>query len=69
MAPALLELLGDGSEPAAPDVLLFTREALQTFPDLRGQIYQVIDRHRESGTDLSGDVCLLLQPNNSENRY
>ncbi|XP_048480794.1 coatomer subunit beta isoform X6 [Plutella xylostella] len=40
VAPALLELLGDGSEPAAPDVLLFTREALQTFPDLRGQIYQ-----------------------------
>ncbi|KAH9633916.1 hypothetical protein HF086_009729 [Spodoptera exigua] len=31
VAPALLELLGDGSEPAAQDVMLFLRSALHTF--------------------------------------
>ncbi|PZC80086.1 hypothetical protein B5X24_HaOG215427 [Helicoverpa armigera] len=40
VAPALLELLGDGSEPAAQDVMLFLRSALHTFVDLRDQIYQ-----------------------------
>ena len=41
VAPALLELLGDGSEPAAQDVMLFLRSALHTFVDLRDHIYQV----------------------------
>ncbi|XP_026745255.1 coatomer subunit beta-like isoform X1 [Trichoplusia ni] len=40
VAPALLELLGDGSEPAAQDVMLFLRSALHTFVDLRDHIYQ-----------------------------
>ncbi|XP_053600601.1 coatomer subunit beta [Plodia interpunctella] len=40
VAPALLELLGDGSEPAAADVMLFLRAALQAFPELRDHIYQ-----------------------------
>ncbi|KAJ0179108.1 hypothetical protein K1T71_004820 [Dendrolimus kikuchii] len=40
VAPALLEMLGDGSEPAAHDVMLFLRSALHTFVDLRDHIYQ-----------------------------
>lgn len=40
VAPALLELLGEGSEAAAHDVLLFLRHALHAFPDLRDHIYQ-----------------------------
>ncbi|KAJ2938815.1 hypothetical protein O0L34_g18440 [Tuta absoluta] len=39
VAPALLELLGDGSEPAAADVMLFLRSALYNFTDLRDHIY------------------------------
>ncbi|XP_026491728.1 coatomer subunit beta [Vanessa tameamea] len=39
VAPALLEMLGDGSEAAAADVLLFLRHALHAFPDLRPRIY------------------------------
>ncbi|XP_049865553.1 coatomer subunit beta isoform X2 [Pectinophora gossypiella] len=40
VAPALLELLGDGSEAAAADVMLFLRSALHTFTDLRPSIYE-----------------------------
>ncbi|XP_068627553.1 coatomer subunit beta [Battus philenor] len=40
VAPALLEMLGDGSEMAAHDVMLFLRAALHTFPELRDPIYQ-----------------------------
>ncbi|XP_060800614.1 coatomer subunit beta [Amyelois transitella] len=40
VAPALLELLGDGGEPAAHDVMLFLRSALHAFHDLRDHIYQ-----------------------------
>ncbi|KAG6447828.1 coatomer subunit beta [Manduca sexta] len=40
VAPALLELVGDGSEPAAQDVMLFLRAALHSFTDLRQQIYE-----------------------------
>ncbi|XP_028165988.1 coatomer subunit beta, partial [Ostrinia furnacalis] len=40
VAPALLELLGDGAEPHAHDVLLFLRAALHTFADLRDTIYE-----------------------------
>ncbi|KAL0839233.1 hypothetical protein ABMA28_016000 [Loxostege sticticalis] len=40
VAPALIELLGDGSEPHAHDVMLFLRAALHTFTDLRDSIYQ-----------------------------
>ncbi|CAH2091603.1 unnamed protein product [Euphydryas editha] len=39
VAPALLELLGDGAEPAALDVLLFLRHALHAFPELRPAVY------------------------------
>lgn len=39
VAPALLDLLGDGSEPAALDIMLFVREALYTFPNLADRIY------------------------------
>lgn len=41
MAPALIELVGDGNEAAAHDVMLFLRVALHTFPDLSPSIYQV----------------------------
>ncbi|CAB3222703.1 unnamed protein product [Arctia plantaginis] len=40
VAPALLELLGDGSEAAAHDVMLFLRAALHNFTDLRDLVYQ-----------------------------
>ncbi|XP_013161736.1 PREDICTED: coatomer subunit beta isoform X1 [Papilio xuthus] len=40
VAPALLELVGDGSELAAHDVMLFLRAALHTYPDLRELIYK-----------------------------
>ncbi|KAM3958230.1 LOW QUALITY PROTEIN: coatomer subunit beta [Aphomia sociella] len=40
VAPALLELLGDGAEAAAQDVMLFLRVALHSFPHLRDHIYQ-----------------------------
>lgn len=40
VAPALLELVGDGNEAAAHDVMLFLRSALHSFPDLRDLIYQ-----------------------------
>ncbi|CAH2063883.1 unnamed protein product, partial [Iphiclides podalirius] len=40
VCPALLEMVGDGAEPAAHDVMLFLRSALHTFPDLRDLIYQ-----------------------------
>ncbi|XP_052751262.1 coatomer subunit beta [Galleria mellonella] len=40
VAPALLELVGEGAEPAAVDVLLFLRVALDSFPHLRDHIYQ-----------------------------
>lgn len=40
VAPALTELVGDGSEPHAHDVMLFLRAALHTFADLRDTIYQ-----------------------------
>nr|AHX71939.1 COP complex beta subunit [Bombyx mori] len=36
VAPALLELLGEGSEAAAHDVLLFLRHALHAFPRPQG---------------------------------
>lgn len=39
VAPALLELLADGGEPAALDVLLFLRHALHAFPQLRPAVY------------------------------
>ncbi|XP_045459801.1 coatomer subunit beta [Melitaea cinxia] len=39
VAPALLELLADGAEPAALDVLLFLRHALLAFPALRPAAY------------------------------
>ncbi|XP_072942042.1 coatomer subunit beta [Epargyreus clarus] len=40
VAPALLEQLGDGSEAAAHDVMLFLRHALHAFADLRDKIYE-----------------------------
>lgn len=40
VAPALLELVGDGSEVGAYDVMLFLRAALHKFHDLRDLIYQ-----------------------------
>ncbi|XP_045533840.1 coatomer subunit beta [Papilio machaon] len=40
VAPALLELVGDGSELAAHDVMLFLRAALHTYPELRELIYK-----------------------------
>ncbi|XP_063380048.1 coatomer subunit beta [Cydia fagiglandana] len=40
VAPALLEMVGEGGEAAAADVLAFVREALAAFPDLRPQLYQ-----------------------------
>ncbi|XP_075972533.1 coatomer subunit beta [Anticarsia gemmatalis] len=40
VAPALLELVGDGSEASAHDVMLFLRSALHNFHDLRDLIYQ-----------------------------
>ncbi|OWR45986.1 coatomer subunit beta isoform 1 [Danaus plexippus plexippus] len=39
VAPGLLELLGDGGEVAAQDVLMFTRHALHAFHDLKPGIY------------------------------
>ncbi|CAH0717494.1 unnamed protein product, partial [Brenthis ino] len=39
VAPALLELLGDGAAPHAHDVLLFLRHALHRHADLRPEIY------------------------------
>ncbi|XP_050681783.1 coatomer subunit beta [Leptidea sinapis] len=39
VAPALLEMVGDGSEAAAADVMVFLRHAMHTFPDLGNQIY------------------------------
>lgn len=48
MAPALLELVGDGNEAAANDVMLFLRAALDTFPDLSPSIYQVINQIMEA---------------------
>ncbi|XP_041973278.1 coatomer subunit beta [Aricia agestis] len=40
VAPALLDMIADGAEPAALDIVLFLRSALLTFPDLRQKIYQ-----------------------------
>ncbi|XP_059061189.1 coatomer subunit beta [Achroia grisella] len=40
VAPALLEMVGDGSEPAAADVLQFLRVALHNFDHLRDLVYQ-----------------------------
>lgn len=45
MAPGLLELLGDGGEVAAQDVLMFTRHALHAFHDLKPGIYAVRHSH------------------------
>ncbi|XP_052738084.1 coatomer subunit beta [Bicyclus anynana] len=39
VSPALLELLGDGSEVAAQDVLTYLRHALHAFPDQRPKVY------------------------------
>ncbi|XP_045492678.1 coatomer subunit beta [Colias croceus] len=39
VAPAMVEMLGDGSEAAAHDVMLFLRHALHSFPDLASQVY------------------------------
>ncbi|CAK1551519.1 unnamed protein product [Leptosia nina] len=39
VAPAMLEMLGDGSEAAAHDVMLFLRHALHNFPDLTDSTY------------------------------
>ncbi|XP_061706706.1 coatomer subunit beta [Cydia pomonella] len=40
VAPALLEMVGEGAEAAAADVMAFVREALAAFPDLRPTLYQ-----------------------------
>ncbi|XP_063530044.1 coatomer subunit beta [Cydia strobilella] len=40
VAPALLEMVGEGGEAAAADVMAFVREALAAFPDLRPTLYQ-----------------------------
>ncbi|KAI8439873.1 hypothetical protein MSG28_001341 [Choristoneura fumiferana] len=40
VAPALLDMVEEGAEPAAADVMAFTREALAAFPDLRPSLYQ-----------------------------
>ncbi|XP_045764016.1 coatomer subunit beta [Maniola jurtina] len=39
VSPALLELLGDGSELAAQDVLTYLRHALYAFPEQRPKVY------------------------------
>ncbi|XP_038213369.1 coatomer subunit beta [Zerene cesonia] len=39
VAPAMVEMLGDGSEAAAHDVMLFLRHALHSFPDLSSRVY------------------------------
>lgn len=38
--PVLMEFLSDTNELAATDVLVFVREAIQRFPDLRAQIIE-----------------------------